>query len=155
MENIFRIHFDTSVSVSDELQIPFDVGIHRAVGGNHDYPNPGDILCAALACCFESTIRMIANRLNIELLETRVKASAQVDVRGTLMIDKSVPVGFQSMQLDVVLISKTANPRTMNILLRAAEQSCIVYQTLKRGTPISLTTNIDPLISSSEEGSKS
>ena len=28
-------------------------GVHRALGGDHDLPNPGDILCAALAACLD------------------------------------------------------------------------------------------------------
>jgi uncharacterized OsmC-like protein len=135
--------FRSSVSISDDFQVPFKTGIHRAVGGDHDFPNPGDILCGALAICFETTLRMISNRLNIELSETRVKASARVDVRGTLMIDRSVPVGFQSMHLDVVVISQDPNQKIMNILLRAAEESCIVYQTLKQGIPITITSSFD------------
>jgi uncharacterized OsmC-like protein len=79
---------------------------------------------------------MISNRLNIQLSETRVIASARVDVRGTLMIDRSVPVGFQSMHLDVVVVSLDPNQKIMNILLRAAEESCIIYQTLKQGIQI-------------------
>jgi organic hydroperoxide reductase OsmC/OhrA len=118
--------FRTSVTVSDDMQVPFKVGIHRAVGGDHHFPNPSDMLCAALASCFESTVCLIANRLDIQLTETRVSASARVDVRGILMIDKSVPVGYQSMSLVVVLVSHAPNQKLMKILLGAAEQSCIV-----------------------------
>lgn len=41
------------------------VGVHRAVGGLHDAPTPGDLLCAALAACQDSTFRMIANIMNM------------------------------------------------------------------------------------------
>ena len=137
--------YRTSVIVSDDLLVPFKVGIHRAVGGDHDLPNPSDMLYAALASCFESTIRLISNRLDIQLTETRVTVSAEVDVRGTLMIDKSVPVGYQSMSLDVVLASSTANNKLMNLLIRAAEQSCIIYQTIKRSVPITVTSKLEVL----------
>jgi uncharacterized OsmC-like protein len=137
--------FRTSATVSDDMQVPFKVGIHRAVGGDHDFPNPSDMLCAALASCFESTVRLIANRLDIQLTETRVTASAHVDVRGTLMIDKSISVGYQSMSLDVVLVSNAPNQKIMNVLLRAAEQSCIVYQTMKQGVPITFTSRLEAL----------
>lgn len=40
-------------------------GIHSAVGGDHDAPNPGDYLCAALAACLHSTLRMVAERLGV------------------------------------------------------------------------------------------
>lgn len=91
--------FRTEVLINPELKVPMKVGVHRAVGGDHDFPNPGDILCASLAACVESTLRMIANRLEIKLFETKIEVTANIDVRGTLMIDKSVPVGFQSMHI--------------------------------------------------------
>jgi hypothetical protein len=59
--------FHTKVLMNDELNVPLKTGLHRAVGGDHDYSTPGDILCAALAVCFESTIRMIADKLEIQL----------------------------------------------------------------------------------------
>lgn len=130
--------FRSTVFINDHMKIPFKVGVHKAVGGDHDFPNPGDILCAALAACLESTIRMIANILGIVLVETKITASAKVDVRGTLMIDKSVPVGFQSMHLDVVLTTQFPNDKMLNTLLSASKASCIVYQTIKQGTPITL-----------------
>ncbi|WP_051416430.1 hypothetical protein [Asinibacterium sp. OR53] len=37
----------TSVSINEELTLDFPIGVHRAVGGYHDFPNPGDLLCAA------------------------------------------------------------------------------------------------------------
>ena len=133
--------FRTSVSINDKMKIPFKIGVHEAVGGDHDFPNPGDLLCASLASCFESTIRMISNKLGIELYETKIKVTAQVDVRGTLMIDKSIPVGFQSMHIDALIIAKNTNEKLLNILIKGAKNSCIVYQTIKRG--ISITLNAD------------
>ena len=134
--------FRTSVTVNDKMKIPFKIGVHKAVGGDHDFPNPGDLLCASLASCFESTIRMISNKLGIELIETKIKANAYVDVRGTLMIDKSIPVEFQSMQIDALIRAKNTNEKLMNTLLKGAKQSCIVYQTIKKGLPITINTNI-------------
>ena len=130
--------FRTSVSINEEIGVPFIVGVHKAVGGDHDFPNPGDILCASLAACFESTIRLIADRLGVELIETRIKVTAVVDVRGTLVIDKSVPVGFQSMHIEAILIADNTSDTTMNSLVKGAEHSCIVYQTIKQGIPVTL-----------------
>jgi hypothetical protein len=48
------------------VRIP--VAVHHAVGGMHDAPTPGDILCAALAACQDSSVRMVANLLGIELV---------------------------------------------------------------------------------------
>ena len=134
--------FRTSVSINDKMKIPFKIGVHKAVGGDHDFPNPGDLLCASLASCFESTIRLISNKLRIELIETKIYATAQVDVRGTLMIDKSVPVEFQSMHIDSLIIAKNTNEKLLNTLIKGAKHSCIVYQTIKKGIPITLNTEV-------------
>lgn len=133
--------FRTTVSINDTMKIPFKIGVHKAVGGDHDFPNAGDLLCASLASCFESTIRMISNKLGVELIETKIRANAQVDVRGTLMIDKSIPVEFQSMHIDALLIAKNTNKKLLSTLIKGAKNSCIVYQTVKKGTPITLNAD--------------
>lgn len=134
--------FRTLVSINDKMKIPFKIGVHKAVGGDHDFPNPGDLLCASLASCFESTIRLIANKLRIELIETKIYVTAQVDVRGTLMIDTSVPVEFQSMNIEALIIAKNTNEKLLHALINGAKHSCIVYQTIKKGITISLNTDI-------------
>ena len=134
--------FHSKVLMNDELNLPLKTGLHRAVGGDHDYSTPGDILSAALAVCFESTLRMIADKLEIQLEHTRVSVEASVDVRGTLMFDKSVPVGFQKMNVEVELGSYNAGEKILNTLYRAALKSCVVYQTLKSGIPVSKTLKI-------------
>jgi len=134
--------FRTTVSINDKMKVPFKIGVHKAVGGDHDFPNPGDLLCASLASCFESTIRLISNKFKIELVETKINVNAQIDVRGTLMIDKSVPVEFQSMHIDALIIAKKTNEKLLQTLIKGTEQSCIVYQTLKRGISITLTTEL-------------
>ena len=134
--------FHSKVLMNDELNLPLKTGLHRAVGGDHDYSTPGDILSAALAVCFESTLRMIADKLEIQLEHTRVSVEASVDVRGTLMFDKSVPVGFQKMNMEVELGSNNAGEKILNTLYRAALKSCVVYQTLKSGIPVSKTLKI-------------
>ena len=49
--------------------IPLDVpiSVHKAVGGESDFPCPGEILAAALASCLDTAIRMIANLKEIKL----------------------------------------------------------------------------------------
>lgn len=134
--------FRTSVSINDNMKVPFKIGVHKAVGGDHDFPNPGDLLCASLASCFESTIRLISNKLRIELIETKIKVIAQIDVRGTLLFDTSVPVEFQTMHIDVLIVAKNTNEKLLNTLINGAKRSCIIYQTIKKGIPITLNTDV-------------
>lgn len=117
-------------------------GIHDAVGGFHDGPNPGDILCAALAACLDSTIRMIADRLGVSLNSLEVDVQTEVDVRGTLRLDSDVPVGFQSIRCAVDLqAEKGTSPDLIDRLIKAAEHSCIVLQTLQSGVPVETVLN--------------
>ena len=116
---------------------PVQFGIHRAVGGFHDNPNPGDLLCAAVAACFDSTLRMIADHRGIRLDTLEVKVTAECDVRGCLRVDGAVPVGFQRMRCDVRLETvEHVDEDTIAMLLAAAEHSCVVMRTLRNGIPV-------------------
>jgi uncharacterized OsmC-like protein len=118
------------------------VGVHRALGGPHDAPTPGDILCSALAACLDSSIRMVANLLGLELEFLQVCVAGEVDVRGAMMVDRSVPVGFQSMRCDVQMrVTAGTDPRLLDKLRAAAEQSCVVLQTLR--APPRIETQFD------------
>jgi uncharacterized OsmC-like protein len=114
------------------------IGVHPAVGGDGDGPVPGELLAAALASCLDSTLRIIANRLDIKLIRLSVTATGEVDVRGTLMVSSDVPVGFQHFQLavDIEAEPDTA-PAMLKALLNAAEASCVVMQTLRNGVDVS------------------
>jgi uncharacterized OsmC-like protein len=131
--------FHCTVAAGQGCDPPWQVGIHRAVGGYHDRPNPGDILCAALASCLHSTLRIIADRLEIPIATLEVSARAEVDVRGTLLVDRNVPVGFQKMKCEVRL-EPTANvpPEKVSMLFAAAERSCVVLQTLSSGVQVQM-----------------
>lgn len=125
------------VAGDEDFGVNWPFGIHRAVGGCHDAPNPGDMLCGALAACLDSTIRMIAERLGVTLNVLEVEVTADVDVRGTLLVETTVPVGFQSMRCHVHLqAAEDTDPKVVQKLLSAAEHSCVVLQTLRSGIPV-------------------
>jgi uncharacterized OsmC-like protein len=117
-------------------------GPDEAVGGLHDVPNPGELLCGALAGCFDGTVRMIAGLLGIELDELEVEATATMDVRGALAIEPDIRVGLQSMQLVVRLQPAAGTPGHLTEqLARAAERYCITLDTLHRGLPVEVTVD--------------
>ena len=70
--------------------IPF--AVHWEVGGRHDGPVPGDLLCAALASCAESTLRIVASHHRLRLDAVRCIATGDVDVRGTLGVSRGVDI---------------------------------------------------------------
>ncbi len=128
---------------SSGVNVP--IGVHRALGGLHDAPTPGDMLCAALAACQDSSIRMVANLLDIELELLEVQVEAAVDVRGTMGIDKSVPVGFQNIRCSVQLRAKEGtDPALLQKLQIAADRCCVVQQTLRNPPPIETVFTTSP-----------
>lgn len=125
------LHFIVEPKKGSGVQLP--VGVHGAVGGLHDAPCPGDILCAALAACQDSSIRMVANLLGVELASLTVVVTAEVDVRGALGMDPQVPVGFQTLRCDVHLSAQEGTPPELLAKLRmGAERCCVVLQTLRQ-----------------------
>jgi organic hydroperoxide reductase OsmC/OhrA len=94
--------------------------------------HPGDLVCAAFAACQDPAIRMVANLLDIELLELKIRVTSTVDVRGTMAMDPAVPAGFQAMTCDVRMkVKEGAQLRQVERLQGAAQQCCVVQQTLK------------------------
>ena len=129
------VHGELRIGTSEPIDVPLSV--HSAVGGDHDGPNPGDFLAAALVGCFDSTLRIVANRLGIVLEDLEVSARAEVDVRGTLCVAAEVPVGFQRMALTVRAVPAAETPpETMAMLLSATEHCCVVLQTLRSGVRV-------------------
>ncbi|MGM0588928.1 MAG: OsmC family protein [Bacteroidota bacterium] len=126
---------DTSGDETYDVEWP--VGIHKAVGGDHDLPNPGNILAAALATCLDSTIRIIANRMNLPLKNLQVTVASHADVRGTLVVDREVPVKFQKMECTIEIEpAEEVNPKLLKKLHKAVEYSCVNLQTLRNGTDV-------------------
>jgi len=121
-------------------ELGWEFGIHAAVGGDHDLPNPGHVLLGALAACMDSTLRMLAERFGIGLEELEVTVDGHIDVRGALMVSNDAPVGFQDIRCHVALRTEEGVPaEAVKRLVAAAERSYIVLQTLRNG--VSVTTD--------------
>ncbi len=132
--------FHGSVRFGGRSAAQVDFGVHGALGGPHDGPVPGDLLCAALASCQESSLRMVANVFGVQLTALRIDVLAGVDVRGTLGMNPQVPVGFQWLQVDVFLRAAPGTPpQRLGQVLKAAERACVVLQTLRAGLPVGVT----------------
>lgn len=129
----------TSVIVGPHESVRVPVAVHTAVGGDSDEAVPGDILCAALASCLDSTLRVIANRMGVAIMALEVVATAEADVRGTLQVSREVRVGFQGMRLRVRLKLADGIPHEKRTrLLQLAEECCVVLDTVRHGVPIAL-----------------
>src|SRR5438270_13829146 len=74
-------------------------GAHPAVGGVGDVPCSGDLLLGALAACQETTLRMVAANMGIELLSLDIKVAADWDPRGTLAMG-DYPIGLKAIRCE-------------------------------------------------------
>lgn len=124
--------------------VTWRTGLDHAIGGLHDAPNPAEMLCATLAACFDGTIRMIAARIGVGLEEVAVDVSADVDVRGTLDIDRAVRVGLESMRVEArVRPAPGTRPGVADGIAKAAERLCITLDTLRDGVPVTVHVDAD------------
>ena len=83
--------------------------------------------------------------LDLPLVSLCVAVRAEIDVRGTLCVDPSVPVGFQKMVITVdVCLGDDIAAQALTMLLAATEHSCVVFQTLRGGVEIEVRCPNDP-----------
>jgi len=110
-------------------------GLHPASGGDGSLLCSGDMLLQALVACAGVTLQAVATSMEI-LVSGSVRAEGDLDFRGTLGVDKQVPVGFQAIRLTFEL--ETAAPQDqLDRLLELTERYCVVLQTLSHGVSVS------------------
>ena len=114
-----------------------EAGLHPATGGTGLEACSGDMLLQALVACAGVTLTAVATALGVKLRGGGVAAEGDLDVRGTLGIEKDVPVGFKQIRLRIVL-DADATPYERAGLMVLTERYCVVYQTLRRGSRMSM-----------------
>ena len=129
---------DTSIACKVETGRALAVaGLHPATGGSGAELCSGDMLLEALVACAGVTVKAVATALEIPLKAGTVSAEGDLDFRGTLGVDKEAPVGFRAIR--VTFEVKTDAPEEkLASLLKLTERYCVVYQTIKGGTPVSV-----------------
>src|SRR6476620_6799031 len=73
-------------------------GLHPASGGDGLSLCSGDMLLQALVACAGVTLKAVATSLGLEVAGS-VHAEGDLDFRGTLAVDRDVPVGFTAIRL--------------------------------------------------------
>lgn len=128
---------DTSIACKVETGRAIALaGLHPATGGSGMELCSGDMLLEALVACAGVTLNAVATALGIELRDARVEADGDLDVRGTLGVDREAPVGFRDVRLRIT-VDSDADDEQLATLLRLTERYCVVYQTIVSSTPVS------------------
>lgn len=112
-------------------------GLHPATGGDGSDACSGDMLLEALAGCAGVTLRSVAYAMGVPLRSATVHVVGHWDARGTLGVDREVPVGFTDIEVRVE-VDADADEATLARLLELTERYCVVAQTLRAPTPLSV-----------------
>jgi uncharacterized OsmC-like protein len=113
-------------------------GLHPAAGGDGSFACSGDLLLESLVACAGVTLCAVATAMNLPVTGGRVTATGVEDFRGTLAIDKTVPVGLTSISLEFQL-DTTAAPEQIEKLIQLTERYCVIFQTLRNPPQISVS----------------
>ncbi len=115
-----------------------EAGLHPATGGSGMEACSGDMLLEALVACAGVTLRAVATSIGVEVRGGTVSAEAVLDVRGTLAVDKTAPVGFEHIDLRFDL-DTDADGEQLATLLKLTERYCVIYQTLRNAPSIAVS----------------
>jgi uncharacterized OsmC-like protein len=110
-----------------------EAGLHPASGGDGSLLCSGDMLLEALVACAGVTLQAVSTSLGIEVESGTVRAEGDLDFRGTLAVDREVPVGFSAIRLSFEL-DTDADAEQLETLLKLTERYCVVFQTIA-GSP--------------------
>jgi uncharacterized OsmC-like protein len=113
-----------------------EAGLHPATGGTGMQACSGDMLLQALVACAGVTLSAVSTSLGLVIQSCTLRAEGDLDFRGTLGVDRNVPVGFQSIRL-LISIQSEAPEEQLKKLLELTERYCVVLQTLRSHVDIS------------------
>ena len=113
-------------------------GLHPASGGDGSLACSGDMLLQALVACAGVMLRSVAVNREIRVAGGRITAEGELDFRGTMAVDRESPVGFRAIRLRFELDPSLA-PEDLQTLLALTERYCVVYQTIARGVPVTVS----------------
>jgi uncharacterized OsmC-like protein len=114
----------------------YEAQAHAGVGGSGTAPCSGDLLLGALAACAQVTCQMVAASSGIPTERIEVTAEGELDLRGTLGIDREVAVGFDRIVLRFDI--EGAGDRR-DELIEKTLRYCVVLQTLQAPPTIEIT----------------
>lgn len=109
---------------------PVRAGLHPATGGDGTDACSGDMLLEAVLACAGVTLRSVATAMGLDLGSVTLRADATFDARGTLGIDRDVPVGIQGLVIEVT-VTGDADQVSLDRLARSTERYCVVGQSLR------------------------
>jgi uncharacterized OsmC-like protein len=117
----------------------YDAQAHTGVGGAGTAACSGDLLLGALAACAQLTCQMVATAMGLEVRSIQTTVEGDLDLRGTLGLDREVGAGFDAIRLRFEVDAPGASDEEIAALLRKTERYCTVARTLISPPPLEIT----------------
>jgi uncharacterized OsmC-like protein len=114
----------------------YEAQAHPGVGGPGTGACSGDLLLGALAACAQLTCQMVATAMGLEARKIEVVVEGDLDLRGTLGIDRDVSAGFDAIRLRFEIDAPDASEEELEGLMKRTERYCTVLRTLQDPPPI-------------------
>ena len=108
---------------------PVRAGLHEATGGDGSDACSGDMLLDAVLGCAGVTLRSVATAMGLGLRSATGAATGSFDARGTLGLDREVPVGVTDLRL-VFTVDADAEDAQLAKLAQLTERYCVVAKSL-------------------------
>lgn len=108
----------------------YEAQAHEGVGGAGTAACSGDLLLGALAACAQLTCQMVAASMELETRRIEVVVDGDLDLRGTLGLDRETTAGFTEIRTRFEIDAPDASDEQLEALLRKTERYCTVLQTL-------------------------
>jgi uncharacterized OsmC-like protein len=109
---------------------------HVGVGGAGTAACSGDLLLGALAACAQLTCQMVATAMGLDVRSVEVTVDGDLDLRGTLGLDREVGAGFDAISLRFAVDAPDVSDEDLQSLFEKTERYCTVLQTLTTPPPI-------------------
>src|SRR3954471_8815937 len=122
---------DSAVACSVDIgRAIYEAQAHQGVGGAGTAACSGDLLLGALAACAQITCQMVAASMELPVEKIDVVVEGDLDLRGTLGVDREAQVGFDEIRARFEIDAPEATDEQLDALMRKTERYCVVLQTL-------------------------
>lgn len=142
---------------ADALSCNIDIGraimaaqAHQGVGGPGTGACSGDLLLAALAGCSQITAQLVAEAMGLSLRKLETYVEGDLDLRGTLGIDRDAPVGFTGIRLRME-VEGDVSPEQLASFQRKVERYCVVLSTLRQPPNVQTSLVVTQDVTASQE----
>jgi uncharacterized OsmC-like protein len=131
---------DVPIACSVDLgRAVYEAQAHAGVGGAGTAACSGDLLLGALAACAQLTCQMVATSMGLPVRDIAVTVEGDLDLRGTLGLDKETTAGFTDIRVRFDIDCPGATAEQLDGLRQRTERYCTVMRTLTDPPPIATT----------------